>query len=103
MSKKEGGETTRSIPFHLATPTFTPRVLTVALLAHVNLVLQSTLIPQPAEPLQCLLERNQFAHLLGCRIVAVADVHGAGFLFFRADDYTSTSAVIRSQGGCYVL
>ncbi len=56
-------------------------------LVHVNLVLQSPLIPQFGEALQGLSERNQLAHLLGGLVVPVADVDGAGFLFLGADDF----------------
>lgn len=52
---------------------------------HIDLALESPLVAQLLESVQRLGERDQLAHFLGGRVVAVADVDGARLLFFGAD------------------
>lgn len=66
------------------------------LVGHVNLVLETSLVAQLREPFERLLQRDEFTHFLGFWVVAIADVHGAGFLFFGADDYGEREMVSKS-------
>jgi hypothetical protein len=74
--------TPASLHLHACTP-----ALTCFLFTHVDLVLQSPLVSQLGESLERLLQGDKLAHLLSGRIVPVADVDGAGFLFLGADDW----------------
>ena len=65
----------------------------MVLVGHINPALETPLVAQLREPFERLLERDKFAHSLGVWVVAVADVHGAGFLFFGADDYGGREVV----------
>lgn len=56
------------------------------LLAHVDLVDQTTGVSQFGKSFESLLQWDKFALFLGGWIVAVTDVEGAGFLLLGTND-----------------
>lgn len=66
---------------------------------HVDLALQSPLIAQFLEPVQRLVERDQLAHFLSRRVVAVADVDSARLLLFGSDDCGAVLLAAYIMGG----
>lgn len=54
-------------------------------LTHIDLIDQPSLVAEFHESVQGLVQGDQLAHPLGVGVVAVANVDGAGLLFFGAD------------------